>query len=441
MASALSYSVEKLYSLYREYPVITTDSRNIPPRSIFFALKGDHFDGNQFAAGALEQGAAIAVVDDPDLAKDNRFMLTENVLQSLQELASFHRKRFAVPVVGITGSNGKTTTKELVHAVLSRKYHTLATQGNLNNHIGVPLTLLSVREDTEIAVIEMGANHPGEIAFLSDLARPTHGLITNIGRAHLEGFGGFDGVVRAKTELYTFLRNHHGKSFLNIDDALLTEHAHGIHAITYGLSRSAGTSGKIIPGEGMGEQGRVNLELHFPHGGRQTVSSSMFGSYNALNMIAAAAVGYHFEVPLHEIAGAISHYTPANSRSQILQTPKNLLLLDAYNANPSSMAAALMDFDRSFNPVKAVILGDMLELGREADVEHLGILKLLETLSIDSVMLVGPVFKRLNFNREWLTFESSPDARNWIEAHPVTNANILLKGSRGIRLEEIVRSL
>ncbi|MBE0648334.1 MAG: UDP-N-acetylmuramoyl-tripeptide--D-alanyl-D-alanine ligase [Bacteroidales bacterium] len=434
-------SVEKLYSLYQQFSVVTTDSRKIPPKSIFFALKGENFDGNRFAAQALEMGAAFAVVDDRGMGPNDRYIFVANVLQSLQELARYHRQQLRIPVIGITGSNGKTTTKELVHAVLSQKYRTVATQGNLNNHIGVPLTLLTLREDTEIAVIEMGANHPGEIAFLSDLALPSHGLITNIGRAHLEGFGGFDGVVRAKTELYTFLRNHSGQAFLNIDDSLLSEHAYGLHHITYGLSPDAGTSGTIVPGENPSGPGSLEVEITFPHDRKQLLQTALFGSYNALNLLAAAAVGFHFKVPEMEIARALETYMPSNNRSQLKKTSRNMLILDAYNANPTSMAAALADFDRVFKTDKVVILGDMLELGDDAVAEHHEILRMVDTLHLQQVFLVGPLFREVNSTPEWRSFETSGEAAEWFKKNTLRDANILLKGSRGIHLEEILPEL
>ncbi len=434
-------TAEKLYSLFQQYPGITTDSRKIPPKSIFFALKGENFDGNKFAAQSLEQGAAFAVVDDPATVQDHRYILVNNALESLQQLALYHRRQITIPVIGITGSNGKTTTKELIHAVLSSRYQTIATSGNFNNHIGVPLTLLSIRPETEIAVIEMGANHPGEIAFLCELARPAYGLITNIGRAHLEGFGGFEGVVRTKTELYTFLKNHAGEVFLNADDELLSNHATRLSAITYGLIPDAGTSGTIVSEKTTAEDGRLAVEITFPDDEKKLVRSALFGSYNALNLLAAAAVGFHFDVPVADIAAAIETYTPSNNRSQLHRTSHNLLILDAYNANPSSMDESLQEFNRVFKTGKVVILGDMLELGRETEEEHLGILKLIETLSIDRVFLVGPIFKALNTNHEWNSFENSQEAVAWFKNNSLTDANILLKGSRGIHLEEIVECL
>ncbi|MBN1198649.1 MAG: UDP-N-acetylmuramoyl-tripeptide--D-alanyl-D-alanine ligase, partial [Bacteroidales bacterium] len=412
MVKSIPVTTEQLYAHYRRCSVITTDSRKIPPGSIFFALKGENFNGNLFAAQALEKGAAFAVVDDPAMSQDQRYLLVHNVLQSLQEIARTHRQQMHIPVIGITGSNGKTTTKELIHAVLSSRYLTRSTSGNLNNHIGVPLTLLSIRPETEIAVIEMGANHPGEIAFLCELARPTHGLITNIGKAHLEGFGSFEGIIRAKTELYTFLRKNMGNVFLNAGDSLLAKYATGLPAIMYGLVAEAGTSGKIIwkKEEGRGkreEDGLSGVEITFPDGQKREVISSLFGSYNALNLLAAAAVGYHFDIPPLDIAASLEACIPANNRSQIYRSERNLLVLDAYNANPSSMSAALHDFDRSFQGNNVVILGDMLELGKESEDEHLAILGILEKLNFDKVFLIGPIFSKLNKNPDWITFEDT----------------------------------
>lgn len=438
MTSSIPIPTEKLYTLYQQYPAITTDSRKIPPGSIFFALKGEHFDGNRFAVQALERGAAFAVVDDPVVVTDHRFVLVSHVEESLQQLAAYHRRQLMLPVIGITGSNGKTTTKELVHAVLTKKYRTVATQGNLNNHIGVPLTLLSISEDTEIAVIEMGANHSGEIAFLCELSRPTHGLITNIGKAHLEGFGDYEGIISAKTELYTFLRNHKGKVFLNAADPLLADHITGLSTITYGLVPEAGTSGKIIRKKNLPETGNTGVEITFPDDQKYEVISSLFGSFNAINLLAAAAVGYHFNVPPVDIATSLESYIPANNRSQIYRSSRNLLVLDAYNANPSSMSAALQDFDRSFRDNKIVILGDMLELGKESEEEHLAILGILENLNFNKVFLIGPIFSKLNKTPDWISFKNSQEGTEWLAEHLIEHATILLKGSRGMHLEEIV---
>jgi len=426
---------DDLYRIFLDHPVITTDSRNVPPRSIFFALRGPVFDGNRFAETALESGASFAVVDDPGCRKDERFLVVKNVLNTLQELAALHRSKLTISVVGITGTNGKTTTKELVTAILSTQYRTVATAGNLNNHIGVPLTLLTLTAETQIAIVEMGANHPGEIEFLCHLSKPTYGLITNIGRAHLEGFGSFEGVVRAKTELFRFLKETGGTVFVNRDDQLLMSHASGMKQHTYGFSPMADLSGSLIPGAET-----LHIEIGFPSG-RETVSTRLFGTCNAMNILAAARIGMHFAVPVPSIISAIHNYVPSNNRSQVCRTGRNLLVLDAYNANPGSMPAALIDFDKTFAGNKLVILGDMLELGEQTDREHLAILELLNGLQFTHVFLVGPVFQRLNRNAGWISFPTTQEAKTWFARHPVEDMAILLKGSRGIRLEEIIGSL
>jgi len=436
MITGSHITIDKLYSFYLQYPAITTDSRNIVPGAMFFALKGENFDGNRFAGEALEKGAAYTVIDDPACRINDRCILTEDVLQTLQELALHHRKQLSIPVIGITGSNGKTTTKELIHTVLSQRYNTVSTSGNLNNHIGVPLTLLSVRSDTGIAVIEMGANHPGEIDLLCNIVLPTHGLITNIGRAHIEGFGNIEGVVKAKTELYRYLEYNHGTLFVNAGDPLLLNHAQDLQKVTYGFTQEADLSGKIT-------QGRVNLEMElvFPQSGALPLRSHLFGSYNALNILAAASIGDYFNITPEEIVTAIGAYKPSNNRSQVCKTQNNLLILDAYNANPTSMELVLTDFAGTKDENMIVILGDMLELGEDTESEHLKILNLLEELGFSRIFLVGPVFSRLNKNSDRACFKNSMEAKAWFEKSHIQNATILLKGSRGIRLEEIVEFL
>jgi len=428
--------IENLYRIFQKHPVITTDSRKVSPESIFFALKGENFNGNKFADNALQEGAAYVVVDEPASGKDDRYLLTDDVLSTLQELAQYHREKLAIPIIAITGSNGKTTTKELIHATLSQKYRTYSTSGNLNNHIGVPLTLLSIQPDTEIAVVEMGANHSGEIAFLCNMAKPTHGLITNIGKAHLEGFGSLEGVVHAKTELYDFLRKGDGTVFINAEDSLLMDHAEGLTKIKYGFNPEAAVSGNVIPGSDY-----LELELTIKNQKSQLISSSLFGKYNELNILAAASVGDYFDIPANMIASAMNTYRPDNNRSQIKQTEQNLLILDAYNANPSSMSLVLKEFMGTIGSRKMAILGDMLEVGATADEEHQKILILLEELDLSQVILVGPVFSQLNTNPDWQCFETSELAKEWILRNNIENTTILLKGSRAIRLEKIVECL
>lgn len=423
--------IASLYSIFLQHPVVSTDSREIQTGCLFFALQGDNFNGNLFASRALEQGAARVIVDDPAACINDRCILVDDVLLCLQNLARHHRKQFAIPVIAITGTNGKTTTKELSNAVLSMKFRTLATRGNLNNHIGVPLTLLNLRPDTEIALIEMGANHPGEIDFLCHLAIPNFGLITNIGKAHLEGFGDFDGVIRTKTELYRFLQSANGKIFIHEEDPLLMANAQNLPVIPYG-EKSSFLSATTISADPC-----LSLNLVFSDQAELNINSKLFGRYNADNLMAAACIGQYFGVEHEKIREALESYQPANNRSQIMQARTNLLILDAYNANPSSMKSALENFAASSYPDKTAILGDMLELGEASDQEHEHILDLLDEKGFTSVYLVGPVFTRLNKKRDNICFQDSDLAQMWFEHHPLTHTTILLKGSRGIKLEKI----
>lgn len=425
-------TVENIYNLFLQHPSITTDSRQVPEGGLFFGLKGDHFNGNEFAGIALDKGAAYAIIDEPKYQAGDHYIIVENALDVLQRLANMHRKRFTIPVIAITGTNGKTTTKELLHSVLSKKYLTLATTGNLNNHIGVPLTLLKLRPETEIALVEMGANHPGEIDLLCRIAEPSHGIITNIGKAHLEGFGGFEGAIRTKTELYRFLRSHQGIAFVNTADPLLVQHAEGMKTIPYD------TGGMVFSGEGIHpDEPYLSMTVRID-GLEITLTSKLFGRYNASNILAAACIGHFLGVEPFKIREAIESYLPQNNRSQVLKTGANLLVLDMYNANPTSMALALQDFSGYTHGRKVLILGDMLELGSESDKEHKEILDLVEKLGFTEVYLVGPLFTRLNTKREWLCFQDSELARIWLGHQRLTGATILLKGSRGIKLEKLV---
>ena len=428
----MDHSISDLYPVFLAHPIVSIDSRHVTPGSIFFALKGESFNGNEFAHRALESGASFAIVDEAKYAVNDSFILVDDVLSTLQALAAHHRSQFDIPVVAITGTNGKTTTKELIKGVLSKRYTTLATGGNLNNHIGVPLTLLRMTSETEIAIIEMGANHPGEIEFLCNIANPGYGLITNIGKAHLEGFGSYEGVVRTKTELYRYLRERGGTIFLNNEDEVLIEFSAGFKTVTYGHS-PAGLVCNDITADPF-----VTMNLQFLNGEKTRIESNLYGRYNAPNIVAAACIGQHFEVTAEDIKSAVEGYKPGNNRSQITKTENNLLILDAYNANPSSMAAALETFEASAYPEKTVILGDMLELGRDSDQEHMEIMKLIDRFSFKSVYLVGPVFTRLNSKRENLCFQDSELAKMWLEHHKIEHATVLIKGSRGIRLEKLV---
>ena len=428
-------SPEKIYELFLKYPVISTDSRKIEPGCIFFALKGETFDGNRFADNSIAAGAAYAIVDDHQVVKNEQYLPVENVLSTLQQLSLIHRKHFSIPVIGITGSNGKTTTKELISAVLSGKYKTLATTGNLNNHIGVPLTLLKINESTEIAVIEMGANHPGDISFLCNLALPGFGIITNIGKAHLEGFGTLEGVIRTKTELYRYIESTGGKVFINNNDGILLEHAANLLKITYEIGNKAEVNGKLT-----GSEPFISFTLNT---GKESVNikTKLFGEYNLENLLAAACIGNYFGVPSGEIKSALENYEPSNSRSQVTQSDRNLLILDSYNANPTSMLAALNQFSSSTYNNKVLILGDMLELGGVSDEEHLALIRIIGDLGFPEVYLVGPALTRLNSKREWICFNDSDLARLWFSHHRLTGKTILIKGSRGIKMEKIVEEL
>jgi UDP-N-acetylmuramoyl-tripeptide--D-alanyl-D-alanine ligase len=427
-------TTEELYEIYKRHPQITTDSRNVAAGSIFFALKGDSFDGNRFAKDALHQGAAWAVVDDASLENHQKIIVVDDVLEALQQLAQHHRRQLRIPVIGITGSNGKTTTKELISQALLTKHKTTATRGNLNNHIGVPLSILSITDNAEMAVIEMGANHQGEIAALCRIARPDYGIITNIGRAHLEGFGGYAGVIKAKTELYDFIRENGGHLFVHHDDALLMEKSADILRTTYGALPGADVQGFITEKFPM-----LSLQLTHPARGT-TINTQMAGSYNFPNVMAAVTIARYFGADLHAVAGALRNYQPANNRSQWQTTSRNKLLIDLYNANPGSMAAAIENFAQAPYGNKMLILGDMLELGAESYAEHATIIKMAQDADFEKVILVGKQFLAFadEASGKFLLFETADAARKAIHEMNLKNKTILLKGSRGIRLEIIL---
>lgn len=426
-------SIEELYKIYLKFPLVSTDSRNIPQGSLFFALKGERFNGNSFALDAIRNGASYAIVDNITQTAGDSIILVDDVFKTLQKLALYHRKQLKIPVIAITGTNGKTTTKELIGSVLSKRFKTTVTKGNLNNHIGVPLTLLSVGTETQIAIIEMGANHIGEIEFLCKIALPTHGIITNIGKAHLEGFGGFEGVIKAKTELFNFLRLTNGVAFVNKDNPLLLDHARDLKIITYGSDPTAAFTGSLIETE----DPFIKIQISFKSC-KMIIGSRLYGKYNFENVLAAACIGCHFNVGPENIKAGLEMYEPSDNRSQVVNTGKNTLILDAYNANPDSLKCAIENFEASSYPEKTLIIGDMLELGKESDEEHRNILKLLEKYPFKDVFLVGPVFTRLNTKREWLCFQDSDLARLWFEHHKLEGKTILIKGSRGIILEKMI---
>lgn len=424
--------IASLYQLFLSHPVITTDSRNIPANSIFFALKGANFNGNAFALEALEKGAAYAIVDEVESAANDRTILVRDVLTCLQELANYHRNQLGIPILAITGTNGKTTTKELITAVLSKKFNTNATKGNLNNHIGVPVTLLSMNKNTEFGVVEMGANHPGEIKLLCEIANPDFGLITNIGKAHLEGFGSFEGVIRTKSEMYDFIRNKNGKCFINGDNQLLIKQSYEIDTITYGTSESY-----FLTGETVNADNYLTIKALFPKGWLY-LKSKLVGGYNSENLLAAACVGKYFGVDPLLIQEAITAYTPSNNRSQLIQKENNTIIMDAYNANPTSMMASLTNFINIRHDNKCVILGDMLELGETSNEEHQRIVDFLDQHNLSDIFLVGPVFMQTKDLKQKKKFEHVELLSNYLKTQPIENKLILIKGSRGIHLETIL---
>ena len=422
-------SIIDLYDLFIHNPQITTDSRNCPKGSIFFALKGDKFDGNQYAGKALASGCVYAVIDNPDYYIGERTILVDNVLKTLQQLAHHHRKVLGLPIIGITGTNGKTTTKELLAAVLSTKFNLLYTEGNFNNHIGVPLTLLRLTHDHEMAVIEMGASHPGDIKELVDIVHPNYGIITNVGRAHLEGFGSFEGVIRTKGELYDYIRRSKGKIFIKKENEYLQSIAKGIEQITYGNGDDAFASGQVVSCDPF-------LVFNWKQQGKlHTVETHMIGSYNLDNVLAAVAVGRFFKIPAERISRAIAAYEPTNNRSQFKNTENNELIIDAYNANPSSMKVALDNFITMPVQPKAIILGDMRELGPTSDELHAEVVEQIKKGQFDKVFLCGEHFSKVG--KEFSPFATTEAMTEELRRQPLKGYHILIKGSHSMGLEKL----
>lgn len=423
---------EQIYKLFLESSGITTDSRSIGRNQIFFALWGENFNGNKFAAEAIKKGASWAIVDDALYETENT-ILVDDCLLELQALAAHHRKQMNIPVIAITGSNGKTTTKELLAAVLAKKYVIHYTKGNLNNHIGVPLTILSAPGETQIMIVEMGANHIGEIRNLCHIAKPDFGIITNIGTAHIEGFGSFEGVVRAKSELYEYLKTVNGVALYNDKDQLLSEKIfkYVIRAVPF----SDPTGQSLVIEQ---EQPGMNLALRVRYNNEcYALKTNLFGSYNYWNIKAAIASGLFFEVPINDVISAIEEYTPANNRSQVRITQNNRVICDSYNANPSSMNQALESFRTLADKPKMAILGDMLELGDKSDEEHLKIIEALAKADIEKAYLTGKIFSRLYSGSAFKTFPDASALGEYLRNNPVKGCTILVKGSRGIGLEKI----
>jgi UDP-N-acetylmuramoyl-tripeptide--D-alanyl-D-alanine ligase len=414
-------TIKEIYNLYSEYYLVNTDTRNIRKNSIFFALKGENFNGNKYAEEAIKKGASYAIVDEEEYKTTESVILVDNVLQCLQELAAYHREILNVPILALTGSNGKTTTKELINAVLSRKFNTVATQGNLNNHIGVPLTLLSMTDETEFGIVEMGANHLNEISFLSNIAKPNFGYITNFGKAHLEGFGNIEGVIKGKSELYDYLKSTHGKVFVNQHDEIQLKQSEGIHTVPFEETIAfidANPSVKIS---------FKNLEIE----------SQLIGSYNFNNIAAAITIGNYFDIDSTTVKTALENYISTNNRSQVIQKNDVRIIMDAYNANPSSMQAALENFKNLEASSKIAILGDMFELGDTAVDEHQKIAEFAEELNLKLVFLIGELFSKTTTNVaiKFIDFDTFKNNYNSTE---FSNSTLLIKGSRGMKLERIL---
>ena len=424
---------EELYSIYLQYPSVQTDTRKLKQGDLFFALKGPNFNANEFAQKAIDSGAAYAVIDDERYNIEGKTILVDDVLTSLQQLAKYHRQQFNIPFLAITGSNGKTTTKELIHAVLSSSFKTYTTEGNLNNHIGVPLTILKIKQDAEMAVIEMGANHLREIASYCEIALPTHGLITNCGKAHLEGFGSEEGVRKGKGELYDHLRANGGTAFVMWDYPYLREMSKGIPTTIY----TYGTDNADIIGNVL-TSGQY-LSVQFSKGFNGRIQTNLVGDYNLPNVLAAVAVGKYFNTEEEKIKSSIENYIPTNSRSQLIQKNSNKIILDAYNANPSSMKAAIENFAKAEGSAKILALGGMAELGTDSVKEHKDIIKEIDKHQWKDVILVGGDFMKVDHT--YRKFNSPAEAGKWLQSIKPENSFLLIKGSRSMQMEKLLEYL
>lgn len=425
-------NIVTLYNIYKKNPSVQTDTRKLKTDDIFFALKGGNFNGNIFAKQAIEQGALYAVIDEKEYQIPGKTILVDDVLQTLQQLAKYHRQQFTIPFIAITGSNGKTTTKELIHAVLSTSFKTYTTEGNLNNHIGIPLTILKIKEDAEMAVIEMGANHIGEIASYCTIALPYHGLITNCGKAHLEGFGSEEGVRRGKGELFDHLRTlANAVAFVNWDYNYLQQMSKGISCIIkYGTNEASEIIGKVSKNDPL-------LEVELMHGiDEKNIKTNLVGEYNLPNVLAAVAIGKHFKVDDKKIKIAIENYYPSNSRSQLLQKGTNKIILDAYNANPASLKSAIENLAGIPSENKVLMLGAMAELGKDSIPEHKSILDIINKFSWKAVVLVGGDF--LKIDHPYLKFDTSLQAKDWLQQQHFENTYFLIKGSRNVQMEKVL---
>ena len=422
--------IEQLYKIFLAHPSIQTDTRKLKAGDLFFALKGPNFNGNLFAKQALEAGAAYAITDEPVNFESEKIIQVDDVLTTLQLLAKHHRQQFTIPFIAITGSNGKTTTKELLHEVLSTTYKTYTTEGNLNNHIGIPITILKVKAGADIAVIEMGANHQKEIESYCAYTLPTHGLITNCGKAHLEGFGGEEGVKKGKGELFDYLRTNNGIAFIMKDYDYLNDMSKGIGSIfTYGTN-DADVTGVIKNSTGF-------LNVSITKGAAiDTIQTQLVGEYNLPNVLASVAAGKYFKVPDDKIKWALENYSPSNSRSQLIENGSNKFILDAYNANPSSMKAAIENFAKMEGNKKVLLLGGMMELGTESITEHQSIINVIGNYKWQTVVLVGGDYHKLN--HQYINLENSLQAKDWFNQQQFENTQVLIKGSRSMQMEKVI---
>lgn len=433
--------IEELYELYKNSSGICTDSRRITQDCMYVSLKGETFDGNKFALESLEKGAKYAVSDDPSLPSVDGLIQVNDGLKALQELSSYHRHQFDIPFIGITGSNGKTTTKELMHAVLSQKFNVLATDGNFNNHIGVPLTLFRLGENHQIAIIEMGASKQGDIKELCDIANPDYGLITNIGKAHIETMGGIEGVMKTKTELFDHIRNRKGNLLIHSCDKLLMQNAGRDAGFFYGALPTDDVQGRVVRDGNL-----ISVQWHRKDSegsidDAPVVRTHLTGTYNLPNIMAAVATGIVFGLNDEEIARGLTGYEPSNNRSEVRVKGTNTFILDAYNANPSSMEVAITNLMGSAGENRSVILGEMLELGEISDAEHRGICERLKTLQLKNICLVGKEFIKLKKDYPFNFFENVDELSQWLKDHPFENETVLIKGSRGNRLEKAAELL
>jgi len=426
--------ITKLYTKFLQNPLIIHDSRKVVNGSIYWAIRGERLDGNIFTNQALENGAALAVIDNPEYQIDDRCILVEDSLKALQDLARYHRRSLGIKVIAIAGSNGKTTTKELMKRVLNEKMNTFATPGNYNNHIGLPLSILQITKEHKAAILELGANHAGENAFLCEIAEPDIGIVTNIGKDHLEGFGGMDGVEKANMELFDYLKKHDGTALVNMDDERIVRNATGMKTITYGINEGSEISGEItsmFPTL----SARINDQVQEIS---YEINSQLFGSVNVYNILAASALGSLFEIDPWRIKNAIEGYMPENNRSQIIKKETNTYILDAYNANPSSMAPAVKDFASYPAQNKVLILGDMFELGDDAEKEHKSILEAIDFKKFIAVAFAGNNFYALKNNYPGHFFNDTHSLKKWFEEQNFQDAVIYLKGSRGMAMESIL---